>query len=408
MSQSNGCLKTTMKFLAGFLALLVILSLPISILIFDVSRVVFSPEILSEQLTTQLIESGILQSFVTDQLTSHDFLEKMGSGDNNFIQMLVNLSPSDRETLVGILLPPDWLKTQIGGVFHALSVWFDNEEPLPKLVLDLRPLKDRLTMGGAEEIIQMIVDSWPSCTPEQIEQLSQAALRTDEVPILYCEPPEPFREQLMGFATEMMMKFIREIPPEFAFGEEETPPQQTVENMAAKEWIRLVRTLSRVAWLVPVALLGLIMALAIRSWSEFGRWWGIPLLLSGIIIFGYVLLMPIALDYMLPRLLSDIRFEAEPVYEMARIVVDGLGEVIRGFLMFHALLIGGIGLVLLVVGWLIGRRAALAKPKPPMERSFSAIRDTPADEGSSSAYIPPPPPLPPMPEDEIPIEGPKE
>ncbi|HEY44859.1 MAG TPA: hypothetical protein G4O11_12840 [Anaerolineae bacterium] len=408
MSQSNGCLKTTMKLLAGILALLVILSLPISLLIFDVSRVIFSPEILSEQLTSQLIESGVLRSFVTDQLSSPDFLEKMGPGDINFMQILENLSPGDRETLVDILLPPGWLGSQIGQVFRALNVWFDNEEPLPKLVLDIRPLKDRLMSGGVEEILEMIVDSWPSCSTEQTTQLREATLQSKDIPILYCEPPEPFRERLMGYGTEMMIEFVREIPPEFVLGEEEVDPQEAVDTMATKEWIRLVRILSRVIWLIPIALLGLIMALAIRSWSEFGRWWGIPLLLSGVIIFGYVLLMPIGRDFMLPRLLSDTRLEAESVYEMAEMVITGLVDVIRGLLVFHALLIGGIGLVLLVVGWLIGRRAATAKQGPPVERSTFPSRETPVEEGPSSGYIPPPPPVSPMPEDEIPIEGPEE
>ena len=408
MSQSNGCLKTTMKLLAGFFALLVILSLPISLLIFDVSRVVFSPEILSEQLTSKLIESGFLRSFIIDQLSSPDFLEKMGPGDIHFIEILENLSPSDRENLVDILLPPDWLANQIGQVFHAFNIWFDNEEPLPKLVLDIQPLKDRLMRGGAEEILEMIVDSWPSCSTDQIEQLREGGMRFEDIPILYCEPPEPFRGQLMGSATESLMEFVREIPPEFVLGEEQADPQEAADTMAAKEWIRLVRTLSRVVWLIPIALLGLIMALVIRSWSELGRWWGIPLLLSGVMIFGYVLLMPIAMDYMLPRMLSDIRFEAEPVYQMAEMVVTGLTDAIRELLVFHTLLIGGTGLVLLVVGWLIGRRAAVVKPGPPMERSPSPGWEASAEEEPSSAQMPYQPPVSPIPEDDSSMEGSKE
>ncbi len=405
MSQSNGCLGTMMTLIAGFLVLLFILTLPITLLIFDVSRVVFSPQVLSEQVTSELIDSGVLRSFVTDQLLSPDFLEEMGPGDIDFMQILQDLSPGDRETLVDIVLPSGWIKSQIAGVFNALNIWIDSEEPLPKLVLDIQPFKDRLMMGGAEEILEMIVDSWPSCTPDQNAQLREALQRSEEVPILQCEPPEPYRERLMGFATEMMMEALREIPPKFVIGGEEIEPQEAVDMLAMKEWIRLGRTLSRSIWLVPIALLGLIMAFAIRSWSEFGRWWGIPLLLSGVIIFGYILLMPIAREQMLTRLLADIRYESPAVYGMARMVVSALVEVILGLLMFHALLFGGIGLVILVVGWLIGRRTTTG---PPVERLPSPVRDMPVEAEPPGPQIPPPPPISPIPEDETMVEGPEE
>jgi hypothetical protein len=405
MSQSNGCLGTMIKLSAGILVLLFILTLPIGLLIYDVSRVVFSPEILSEQVTSELIDSGVLRSFVTDQLLSPDFLEEMGPGDVDFMQILQDLSPGDRETLVDIVLPSGWIKSQIARVFNALNVWIDSEDPLPKLVLDIQPFKDRLIMGGAEEILEMIVDSWPSCTPDQNAQLREAWQRSDDVPILQCEPPEPFRERLLGFGNEMMMEFMQEIPPEFVIAGEEIDPQEAVDMMAMKEWVRLVRTLSRSIWLVPIALLGLIMAFAIRSWSDFGRWWGIPLLISGVIIFGYVLLMPFTREQMLPRLLADIRYESPAVYGMAKIVVSALLEVILGLLLFHALLIGGIGLVILVFGWLIGRRKATG---PPSEIPPSPVMDAPVEKESPEPQIPPPPPVSPIPDDETKVEGPEE
>lgn len=263
-------------------------------------------------------------------------------------------------------------------------------------------------MGGAEEILETIIDSWPSCSLDQTEQLRESAQHSEDIPFLHCEPPEPYRERLMGMATQMLAEFTREIPPDFVLAGEEIDPQESADIMAMKESIRLIRTLSGSIWLVPIALLGLVMALAIRSWSEFGRWWGIPLLLSGVLIFGYVLMMPIARELMLSRLLSDLRYEAEPLYEMAQMVVGALMEVILGLLVFHALLIGGIGLVILVVGWLVGRRAATVKSEPPMERSPSPAGDTPTEEELPSQRIPPPPPVSPIPEDDSRIEGPEE
>jgi hypothetical protein len=147
------------------------------------------------------------------------------------------------------------------------------------------------------------------------------------------------------------------------------------------------------------------MAFAIRSWSELSRWWGIPLLISGVIIFGYVLLTPIAREQLLVRSLADIRYDSPAVYQMVKLVGNALVDVILGLLIFHALLIGGIGLVILVVGWLIGRRKATG---PPSEIPPSPVRGAPVEEESPEPQIPPPPPVSPIPEDETAIEGPEE
>jgi hypothetical protein len=90
---------------------------------------------------------------------------------------------------------------------------------------------------------------------------------------------------------------------------------------------------------------------------------------------------------------------------MAKLVVEGLIEVVLGLLMFHALLIGGIGLVILVVGWLIGRRKATG---PPIEKLPSPFGETPSEMETPGSQIPPPPPVSPIPEEETTVEGPEE
>ncbi len=81
MSRSTGCLNTLMKMIAAFLAFIVIVALPISLLIYNVARVVFSSEIMSDLLTTRLVESGVIRGFITDSLLSPEFLQEQGPGE---------------------------------------------------------------------------------------------------------------------------------------------------------------------------------------------------------------------------------------------------------------------------------------------------------------------------------------
>ncbi len=48
-------------------------------------------------------------------------------------------------------------------------------------------------------------------------------------------------------------------------------------------FLRTIRLGARLSPLIPVALLWLVALFAVRSWRGLMRWWGIPLLLAGLI-----------------------------------------------------------------------------------------------------------------------------
>jgi hypothetical protein len=86
---------------------------------------------------------------------------------------------------------------------------------------------------------------------------------------------------------------------------------------------------------------------------------------------------------------------------MGRMVLDALTEVILGYLVFHALLIGGIGVVLLVAGWLVRRRTAAG---PVVDRPLDSERLEERRPIDSQM----PPPISPISDDETMVDGPEE
>jgi len=404
MSRSTGCLNTLMKMLAAFLALIVIVALPISLLIYNVARVVFSPEIMSDLLTTRLVESGVIRGFITDFLLSPEFLQEQGPGEFNFSRVTENLSPEERGAIVDILIPPEWIKEQISGSFNAIYSWIDDDRPLPLIHLDMGPIKERFLGGGVIEVVDTIVDSWPSCSAAQMEHFREVIEFGGEFPEFLCEPPEPFRSKVIDLTSSQLIQVVREVPQELSLSGDQPYPRDMTDIAAMKEWIRLARALSRSSWLLPITLLGLIMALAVRSWGELGRWWGIPLLIGGVFTLMLVPLVSVVGEILIAQQLPVLKHEAEAAYELLIKVINGLGEAILSVLLFHAALVCGIGLVLLVGGWLISRRTSSLPPGQPgaMQPSMGSVETS----GSVSPPIPasPPPPVPPMPEDETVIE----
>lgn len=397
MSRSTGCLNTLMKMIAAFLAFIVIVALPISLLIYNVARVVFSPEIMSDLLTTRLVESGVIRGFITDSLLSPEFLQEQGPGEFDFSRVLKNLSPEERGAIVDILIPPEWIKNQISASFNAIYSWVDDDRPLPSIHLDMGPIKERLLGGGVVEIVDTIVDSWPSCSAAEVEQLREVIEFGGEFPEFLCEPPEPFRGRVIDLTSSQFIQIVREVPQELSLSGDQPYPQDMTEIATMKEWIRLARALSLSIWLLPIALLGLIMALVIRSWRALGRWWGIPLLIGGVFALMIVPLVSAVGEIFIAQQLSDLQHEANAAYELLVIVINGLREAIFGGLLFHAALVSGIGLALLVGGWLASRRTSsmpLGQPGPGM--ASVAI----SEDVSSPPPVSPPPLVTPLPEDE--------
>ena len=46
--------------------------------------------------------------------------------------------------------------------------------------------------------------------------------------------------------------------------------------------MRTLRAFSRAGWLLPLSMLGLIVAVAVRSWPQLLRWWGGSTLAAGV------------------------------------------------------------------------------------------------------------------------------
>jgi hypothetical protein len=400
MSQSTGCLNTLMKMLAAFLAFIVIVALPISLLMYNVARVVLSPEIMSDLLTTHLVESGVIRGFITDSLLSPESLQEQGPGEFNFSRILKNLSPEERGAIVDILIPPEWIEDQISTSFKAAYTWIDDDRPLPLIHLDMVPIKERLLGGGVVEVVDTIVDSWPSCSPVQVENLREVVEFGGEFPEFLCEPPEPFRGRIIDLTSSQLIQMVRELPQELPLSGDQPDPRDMTDIAAMKEWIRLARALSRSIWLLPIALLGLIMALVIRSWSELGRWWGIPLLAGGVFTLMMVPLVSAGGEIFIARQLTDLRHETNAAYELLVIVFNSLRDAILGGLLFHAALVGGIGLAFLIGGWLASRRTSSEPAGRPGVGPSGMEAVATSEDISPMPPVSPPPQVSPLPEDE--------
>jgi hypothetical protein len=208
-----------------------------------------------------------------------------GSADGGALSLegaLSYLTPQERDYLAERLLPADWVREQLQAGLDDLYAWVDNEQARPSVEVDLRPVKETLRQGGADELIEVVVDSWPPCTVEQVDVMAAQIFGLAEG-FPFCEPPEPFRTGLVGMAGEAIKLGLYALPDQLSVSGERAEEKANPEILRFKEDLRLARALGRWSWLLLPALLGLTMALVIRSWRGMAWWWGLPLILGGLL-----------------------------------------------------------------------------------------------------------------------------
>jgi hypothetical protein len=224
-----------------------------------------------------------------------------------------------------------------------------------------------------------------------METMRQAGERAGELPLLYCEPPDPMRSALTRFAAMRLRVQLEEMPSTISMLEQGPSGPADPEVLAEKEQIRLLRGFSRWGWLVPFSMLGDIMALAVRSWRGLTRWWGVPLLAGGLLSFVPVVLALMVGQPMLDQMVAEM--DIPPVLnDVLLSVAKGLAGAILRAVAWHAALAAGAGLILLISGWILAAR----RPSQPVVEAEAEI----PSEGPPS--VPPaaptaPPPVAPMP-----------
>ncbi len=352
MTRASGCLTGMARGLALLLSILLAAALPVSLAAHNFGRVVFSPERMAGLIVARLAENQELRRQLVAQLFSHS-----GSPDDegfDLAQATRNLSAAELDAIADALFPPGWVADQVSSVLDQLYAWPYSEELGLKLTLDFRPVSAWLSSGGAHDLIETLVDSWPACSVEQVEQMVAEAAATGEVGVRYCEPPEPYRSVLVDGAAAALTAQAEAIAPLVRVGPEDPSGADADQIMAVKEQIRLMRVVLTYGWILPLSLLGLIMALAVRSYPDLSVWWGIPLLIGGLLGFALLVFGSAAGSQAIVRLAESQPFELQA--RLIRGLGDGLMIEVRRRLLGQLLLVTAAALGLLVSGAVLRRR----------------------------------------------------
>ncbi|GMR11256.1 MAG: hypothetical protein BMS9Abin28_2084 [Anaerolineae bacterium] len=353
MAESGGLARTLSRFAAGVFGLIFAITLPLTLVAFAWGNVLFSAQQMTDIFTDELVGSGALQEIAVEVL-----LDQVPRGGEDLATGILDFLGRQRlDEMIAALFPAEWAESQVRANIESLYAWIDNDLLAPELFLDVQPLKDRLLSGGAEDLATTIVSSWPTCGLEQLEILLREGVPKGELPAFLCQPPEPLRTTVIALATELVLRQVSELPTTVEIGDDRPLDTSPQELMEFKRGLRMLRAFSRAGWLLPLSMLGLIVAVAVRSWPQLLRWWGGSILAAGVGTFLMLGVVEGTVDQ--ARNSGPLRTALPgPFALVIQDVIDRLLDAVSGQLFFLGLLIAGIGLAMLVGGIYLGRRAA--------------------------------------------------
>jgi hypothetical protein len=348
----KGCLHVAARAAAVLLAAVFAVTLPLSLVAFNLGRVAFSPERMTELLLETIEETGGLRQLVLETLASDSGAdEDQGLG---LSEALSFLTPQEREYLGDQLTPPGWASKQLGALVAGVYTWIDDDRARPSFVVDVTDLKVALLSGRASELVETVVDSWPPCSVEEIAEMTVGSLLGEES-LRFCEPPEPLRSGVVGLLDASITLSLRALPDRISLGKADNPPASP-EVMQTKEDLRRVRFLAGWSWLLSLVMLGLVMALVIRSWREMGLWWGIPLIVGALLTLATMVAVRVGVEGLAQRALSDASL-LPWIGEMIHTLLTAMLVVVFRRVALHAAILAGIGTVMLVAGLRVRRFA---------------------------------------------------
>lgn len=285
------------KFIAFLLVLLLIIALPLSLLSYDVGRVLFNQGLVNEILTNILVDSDLMPialKYYVEQRVE----ERYGTGEAiawqdepSIIDLLSFVDVDDWKTIRKEVLTDEILREWVSITVDGVYAWIDSDDLVPKIVWSMQSFKEQVSSRGGHNAVQFIYDALPPCTEQEVADFKARAAATEggiEVFYNLCQFPDIYGLDQVDDYHDALVAIVEYIPDEFFLTEELSSllDVQGISPLTIKAQLLLIRTSMRWAPLIPVVLLLLILLFAVRSLRELGNWWGIPLLLGGLLSLG--------------------------------------------------------------------------------------------------------------------------
>ncbi|MEA3350762.1 MAG: hypothetical protein U9Q82_09095 [Chloroflexota bacterium] len=347
------------KTISFLMVVILVILLPISILAYDIGRVIFNPPLVKEVLNDIVTESELIPAAL-QWYSQRRAKQRYASGeaiawdDEPDVVDLLSFVNIDGWIIIRKQVLPDeileeWLSVAVDGTY----TWLDSDDRVPDVAFDLSAFKQRVKSEHGRNAIQVVFDSLEPCSKEEIADFKSrlaAAPAGEEVLYNLCRFPEPWFEDQVSDYHESLDDLVKNIPDIFGLTEElaDTEDTEGVGPEKIKSQLLLIRALMQWSYLIPAVLLLLILALTVRTLKSLGNWWGIPLTIGGALL----LILSLAYQAIIITLLTIGPLSEIPSRVRQEAITAIMQLAVRFFqpLMWQSLVVLVLGVALIIVG----------------------------------------------------------
>lgn len=354
----RGCL----KFLAGVVVIFFVITAVLALFFTNLFAVIANRDLIKESLSNldELVVETV-PTFVAQTLEQQAVERGLAP---------INLDEALLQESLETLLPPGWLEAQTEtAVDTAYDLLETGNLENAELVIDTAPLLERLKGEPGKELISNIIVSLPTCT----EPVNPAEFFGENVTIPSCLPPEIPADQITQevhnrlvqtlenspqIADELGMVRVPLFPPEQEAQNQELL-QEREQLLRFQQLFSLAQNWGWMLWLLPAGSLLFILLLAVRSWAEWGNWWGWPLVVTAVFVLMISFLFPAVISFLLQQFPTDATMLAGSLQQTGIEIVTAVSDTLLNRINIQAAIMLASGFLFLLLGF-----ATKTRPTP--------------------------------------------
>ncbi len=268
------------------------------------------------------------------------------------LAFLGNITTEDWEAIISSLLPPEDIKSMTDQAFDEIIDYLNYKADSAKL--SLVTLKQRVAGEAGTQLVLQMMHAQPDCTTEQILAITLAFLNKNKITL--CNPPD----EVIGIVTPL-------IQYQLAIVAAGIPDEVTLIRAPASQQndprgkLKTIRSLIHISPFIPLGLLFLIMILVIRDVKGWLNWWGMPLLITGILAIVVGLTSTPIISWIVQnKVVKNVPFAMPPI------IIESSNDLVREVIsqllkpvIWQGLFLAFAGLVMILLALFLRRRQVL-------------------------------------------------
>ena len=333
-------MKTLAKILAVSCAVLFVISGVLALTLFNVEQKAFTAKTYKQAFSEQgLYEKmpAVLAGAMTTSIAENP----------NADPYLKALTQPDWERTIAALLPPDELKTLTDDALDSVFDYVNGKTDSASV--SLLPFKRRMAGESGVEAVKQVLAAQPACTAAQLTQMGLNLISGGEM--ILCNPPAEMVDLFSPMIETQLQVMTIAIPDEVTLikGNQAGTPNDPRRRLGQ------LRAGIKLTPILPLLFLFGLTMFAVRSLSDWLKWWGVPFLITGALsALLAVIGSPLAGGFIGQALSSGSLPPA--LLSLTQETVGAAARQVLSPVVTQGLILAAAGLAMAVIGFLLARR----------------------------------------------------